>query len=527
MQINVYLLLGFIILILSIAIALRNLFNINEKIDLNNKNDKSKKNEYDIIIVGAGLAGLTAAYEANKLTNNSLKILVLESSPNYGGNSINEIDGINILLNEKNEDKKIMRDNFSLFFNDSFEFGQYQGDTDLLTILVNKSHELLDFIFNDLKCENLKIIKSEGSSFPRTFISNYSNITTGKYLSDKLYEKLKNINSTKISFNSHFTDLLVNSDHTEVQGVKYTLYENNSAIKNISIQSKAVIISTGGYGSDFYSNESILNESLVQLYYFPTFTSKYTRGEGLKIARNKGADLIDLRFGEIYPTCFVNLKDRFNRHKIISHDKFRELGAIIINKRGKRFCDEMGPRRYVGQNILKNCDIVTDPKIIKQYEAFMIINEAIKKEFNEDEINKYINQGYLIRYNSFEDFAKSMNLSDYLDNIRKSINNYNQGYENKYDKFGKKNFPHKFKMKEKIYVSIVTPCTFHTLGGVKITYECEILNTKDRIIDGLFAAGEIIGGIHGIMAMQGNILTQSTVFGRLAAKYAVDYLKLD
>ena len=185
----------------------------------------------------------------------------------------------------------------------------------------------------------------------------------------------------------------------------------------------------------------------------------------------------------------------------------------------------MGSRRYVGQNILKNCDIVTDPKIIKQYEAFMIINEAIKKEFNEDEINKYIKEGYLIKYNSFEDFAKNMNISDYLDNIRKSINNYNQGYENKYDKFGKKNFPHKFKMKEKIYVSIVTPCTFHTLGGVKITYECEILNTKDRIIDGLFAAGEIIGGIHGIMAMQGNILTQSAVFGRLAAKYAVNYIK--
>ena len=135
MQINVYLLFGFIILILSIVIALRSLFNINEKKDLNNKNDKSKKNEYDLIIVGAGLSGLTSAYEANKLTNNSLKILVIEASPNYGGNSINEIDGINILLNEKYDDKKVMRDNFSLFFNDSFEFGQYQGDTDILMIL--------------------------------------------------------------------------------------------------------------------------------------------------------------------------------------------------------------------------------------------------------------------------------------------------------------------------------------------------------------------------------------------------------
>ena len=73
------------------------------------------------------------------------------------------------------------------------------------------------------------------------------------------------------------------------------------------------------------------------------------------------------------------MNDRFNRHKIIAHDKFRQLGAILINKRGKRFCDEMGTRRYVGQNILKNCDIVTDPKIIKQYEKkFVFLHSEIR-----------------------------------------------------------------------------------------------------------------------------------------------------
>ena len=529
MKINVFLILGLSILIISIILGWKFLYNsnINQEINkniINNENKKEIDNTYDLIIVGAGLSGLTAAYEVNKLTNNSMKILLLEASSSYGGNSINEIDGINILINEKSKDKYVMKDNFSLFFNDSFEFGQFLGEADLLTELVNKSHGLVDLIFNDLNCNHLKIVKSEGSRFPRTFVSNISNITTGKYLSDKLYNKLKKINSTKILFNSHFIDLLVNSEHTLVKGVKYTTNNNSSDIKNISVKSKAVILCTGGYGSDFYTNESILNESLVQLYYFPTFLTKYTTGEGLKISRNKGAELIYQRFGEIYPTCFVNLNDRFNRHKKIAPDKFRELGAIIINKRGKRFCDEMGNRRYVGQNILKNCDIVTDPKIVKQYEAFMIINEAIKKEYGVDDINKYINDGYLFKYNSFEEFAKDMNISEYFNNIKKSINNYNEGSEKKYDQFGKKSFPHKFKMKGKIYVSIITPCTYHTLGGVRVTNEGEIINTKGRIIDGLFAAGQIIGGIHGTMAMQGNILTQSMVFGRIAAVSAVDYI---
>ena len=527
MKINVFLILCFSILIISIIIGWINLYNSKRGINKNIDKDKDNDYDYDLIIVGAGLSGLTSAYEVNKLTNNSMKILLLEASSTYGGNSINEIDGINILLNEKSNDKNIMKDNFSLFYNDSFEFGQFLGETDLLTKLVNNSHELIDFIFNDLNCNNLKIVKSEGSRFPRTFISNISNTTTGKYISDKLYKKLIKINSTKILFNSKFIDLLINSDHTVVKGVKYIIDNNinSTEIKNISIKSKAVILCTGGYGSDFYSNESILNESLVQLYYFPTFLTKYTRGEGLKISRNKGAELIYQRYGEIYPTCFVNLNDRYNRHKILANDKFRELGAIIINKRGKRFCDEMGNRKYVSQNILKNCDIVTDPKIIKQYEAFMIINEEIKKEYGEDEINKYINEGYLIKYNSFEEFAKDMNISDYFNNIKKSINNYNEGSEKKYDQFGKRNFPHKFKMKGKIYVAIVTPCTYHTLGGVHVTDEAEIINTKGRIIDGLFAAGQIIGGVHGTMAMQGNILTQSLVFGRIAAQSAIDYIK--
>ena len=521
MQLNKIILFGFFILLLSLIIAILRVWNIS-KISI--RNNEYKENQFDLIIVGAGLSGLTAAYEANRLTNNSLKILLLEASPFYGGNSINEIDGINILIKEKKRHKKFKKDNFSSFYNDSFEFGQFAGDPDLLTILVEKSQELFDFFINDLNINisNLIKIKSEGSRFPRTFISNLTNITTGKYISSSLYNKIKNISSTKILFNSHFIDLLIDSNHTIVHGVKYTQNFNDS--KNFSAFSKAVILCTGGYGSDFYSNESILNESLVQLYYFPTFSTKFTRGEGLKIARNKGAELLDQRFGEIYPTCFVNFNDRYNRHKIILPDKMRELGAIIINKRGKRFCDEMGNRRYVGQNILKNCDIATDPKIIKQYEAFIIINEDIKKNYGEEEISDYINRGYLIKYKSFEDFAKNMNISQYFNNIKKSVNNYNEASDNRFDNFGKKIFLHKFKMKEAIYVGIVTPCTFHTFGGVKITDECEIINTKDRIISGLFAAGEIIGGIHGVMALQGNILTQAAVFGRIAAKSAIDYI---
>ena len=127
MQINFFLILGFsfLILIISIIIGWNNLYNSKREINkniINNEDKKDKYNDYDydLIIVGGGLSGLTAAYEVNKLTNNSMKILLLEVSSTYGGNSINEIDGINILLNEKSNDINIIKDNFSLFYNDSF-----------------------------------------------------------------------------------------------------------------------------------------------------------------------------------------------------------------------------------------------------------------------------------------------------------------------------------------------------------------------------------------------------------------------
>ena len=533
-----------LILIISIIIAAikiynSNIFKINNGRDKNNNNDNNinekiednKINQiienYDLIIAGAGLSGLTAAYEASKLSDNSLKILLLEASSKYGGNSNNEIDGINLLIPPDNYEFK-NNDNFTCFYDDSFDFGRYASEKDLLTILVGNSYELYDFLFNELDCNYLKLIQSEGSKVPRTLIYNNGideedRMTTGGYISNILYNKIKNISSINILFNANFVDLVINEDYTEIKGVIYQIQQDYKII-NVTAKSKAIILATGGYGSDFYAEESILKEFLVQYYHLPTFSTEYTQGVGLKIGRNKGGVLIDQRQAEIYPTCFVDLSDRFNRHKIIAPDLFRELGGILMNKRGKRFCDEMSDRRFVGQSIIKNCNIATDPNIIKQYEGFLIINEEIKEKYGE-KINYYISKGYLKEFESFDDFANYMKISEYYTNIRKSIISYNQAYDQNRDIFGKGKFPTKFKMADTIYVGVITPCIFHTLGGIRISENAEILNEEKRPIKGLYAAGQIIGGIHGVMSMQGNILTQSVVFGRLAAKSAVNYIK--
>ena len=162
-----------------------------------------KRENYDLIIVGAGLSGLTAAYESYKIANDSINILILETSSHYGGNIKNEIDGINLLLPErlyKDENGEYIEDNFSSYYDDAFEFGRYLSEKDLLTVLVNNSYDLYNFLFKDLDCSNLRLIQSEGSKVPRTLIYNNSELTTGKYLTSMIYNKIKNISSINILF---------------------------------------------------------------------------------------------------------------------------------------------------------------------------------------------------------------------------------------------------------------------------------------------------------------------------------------
>ena len=263
----------------------------------NNKIDEKKGEYYDLIIVGAGLSGLTAAYESYKIANDSINILILETSSHYGGNIKNEIDGINLLLPEKlykDESGEYIEDNFSSYYDDAFEFGRYLSEKDLLTVLVNNSYDLYNFLFKDLDCSNLRLIQSEGSKVPRTLIYNNSELTTGKYLTSMIYNKIKNISSINILFNSHFIDLIVTEDYKQIKGAIYEIQEGEEII-NVTAHCNSLILASGGYGSDFYdTKESILKEFLIQFYNLPTFSNFYTQGNGIKIARNKGAVLKEL-----------------------------------------------------------------------------------------------------------------------------------------------------------------------------------------------------------------------------------------
>jgi flavocytochrome c len=290
-----------------------------------------------------------------------------------------------------------------------------------------------------------------------------------------------------------------------------------------------IILATGGYAYDFENEDSLLKEYAEHLMKFPTTNGKFSKGEGIKIARRIGAELIQMGNIQMHPTGFVDMSDRYNKNKILAPELLRGVGGILINQQGKRFCNELGRRDYVTQQTIMHCDKVNvndeHSAHIDQYEAFVLLNDEMVKSFGKN-IEFYINKKLIRKYKDVTAFAKEFGVDD--NNLRKTINEYKESMVQGVDEFGKVVFGGEFKYDDEVYVGVVTPSIHYTMGGIKINNNAEVVNKKGRVINGLFAAGEVTGGVHGGNRLGGNSLLECAVFGKIAGQSALDYLlKLD
>ena len=153
----------------------------------------------------------------------------------------------------------------------------------------------------------------------------------------------------------------------------------------------------------------------------------------------------------------------------------------------------------------------------------MLINQKAIDIYG-GKVNFYIDKGYLRKYNSFKEFTEKMNISKFYDNLVQTIKEYNESADNKNDKFGKKVFPQKFDLNDYIYAGIITPSIHYCMGGVTMNQNGQLIKTDGKIMGGLFGAGEVTGGVHGGNRLGGNSLMECGVFGRRAAKAAVEYI---
>jgi len=225
-----------------------------------------------------------------------------------------------------------------------------------------------------------------------------------------------------------------------------------------------------------------------------------------------GGATVDLKAVQVHPTGLVHPDDPNSKVKWLAAEALRGVGGLLLDKKGKRFCDELGTRDYVTGEMWKN-----------EGPFRLILNGLGTKEI-EWHCKHYVGRGLMKHFKNGDELAKEMGISSSI--LKQTFDYYNKicNKEQK-DPFGKKyfqNFP--FVMNDEFHVAIVTPVVHYCMGGLLIDPESRLLTNSGQPIKGLFAAGECAGGVHGQNRLGGSGLLGCVVYGRVAGDSASKYL---
>lgn len=217
-----------------------------------------------------------------------------------------------------------------------------------------------------------------------------------------------------------------------------------------------------------------------------------------------------MEYVQVHPTGIVNPKDPNNKIKFLAAEALRGSGGIILNRDGERFVDELGRRDYVSGEMFKN-----------KAPFRLVLNSKSSKEI-EWHCKHYNGRGLMKHFKTGQDLAKEMNINPSV--LDATFKQYNKYAENKSCPSGKKFYPNApYDVNDCFNVAIITPVIHYTMGGLKVDEHAHVLGQKG-VIKGLYAAGEVMGGVHGKNRLGGNSLLDCVVYGRVAGRTCVKEL---
>ena len=448
----------------------------------------------DVVVVGAGGAGLTASVLA---TQQGQKVILLEKMPFVGGNSLRAEGGMNAA--GTNLEKELGLDDSTVenFTEDTLRLGHYLADPELVRTLAENSSDAIEW----LKTVDASFtgVKATGGCEGRKYLHQpEGGVAVGEYLVAKLKTQVEKL-GIDVRVNTKATEILM--DNGQAVGV---LAED--AEHTYTINAKSVVLTTGGFGANFELMASF-DPSLANAV---TTNHSGAQGDGIMMAQAIGADTVDMDQIQLHPTVIQS------DGSLVS-ESFRSLGAIVVNTQGKRFVNDLAGRDVVSQAELKQpdgyCFIIFDQNLVDHL--------ALSKRF--------IDGGYTISGKTYEELAKNMGLSaEAQQNFVNTMNTWNQSVANGIDEeFGRNNGMDDDLSTAPYYAIKIAPGIHHTMGGIKINTSAEVIDTDGNVIPGLFAAGETTGGIHGGNRVGGNAVCDFIVFGRIAGQSATDFAKAE
>ena len=500
----------------------------------NNATAEDSTVDADVVVVGAGGAGMTAAITA---AAEGKSVVILESQSMVGGNSVRATGGMNAgktVYQDENEfgesagvektlktaaekyaDNETITalaktvseqwaayqatptgyfDSVELMKLDTMIGGKGINDPELVETLCANSADAIDWL--DEHGITLHNVSSFGGAsvkrIHRPVNAEGKTVSVGSYMIPLLQENCEKA-GVKMMLDTTATEILTDANGAAV-GVKAT----GASGETVTVNAKAVVLASGGFGA----NLDMVVKYKPELKGFMTTNAPGIQGQGIEMAQAIGAATVDMDQIQIHPTVEANTA-------ALITEGLRGDGAILINEEGQRFIDEVGTR-----------DVVSAAEIAQTGSySWLVVDQAMADASSV--IQGYIKKGYTVTGATYEELGKAMGVDAAA--FAETMEKWNGYVEAKNDPdFGRTSFANPLNTAP-YYAVKVTAGVHHTMGGLKINANTEVLNEKGEVIPGLFAAGEVTGGVHGANRLGGNAVADFTVFGRIAGAAASDY----
>lgn len=458
-----------------------------------------KESTYDVVVIGAGGAGFSAAIEAK---NAGANVVLLEKMPAVGGNSLISGAEMNAAKNWVQPKLGINDDSPELHAEDTYKGGDMKGDMNVIKVMTHNALDAAKWCrdYLGVRFEDDNLFFFGGHSRKRALIPVGH---TGTEFITKFQAKADELGIPVIT--NMKAEELIKDKSGRVVGVKATM---NGASYTFNAKG-GVVLATGGFGA---------NPEMVKKYNpkiderFKTTDAPGTTGEALYMAERAGAQLVNMGYIQTYPIC-----DPISGViELIADARFD--GAIMLNQEGKRFVEELQRRDVLSEAILKQtggyCWVLWNDKIGS-------ISNTVKEHPTEYEA--FTKQGIMATCDDLKCVADFTKIP--FDSLKGTVNRVSSMTGKSNDK----DFNHRSGLVDmtqgKYYVIKAVPSVHHTMGGVRINEKAQALTAEGKAIPGLWAAGEVTGVTHGTNRLGGNAYTDIIVFGRIAGKAAAEAAK--
>ena len=497
-------------------------------------NGETVSYDADVVVIGAGGAGMTAAMT---VADAGQKVVILESQAMVGGNSARATGGMNAAKTvyqdenefdqaagvektlataaEKYADNETITalaktvseqwaayqanptgyfDSVELMELDTMVGGKGINNPELVKTLCEGTADAIDWL--DENGITLHNVSSFGGAsvkrIHRPVNEEGKVVSVGAYMIPLLQENCEK-RGIDIVLNTTVDTILTDANGAAV-GVSGTDKDGNTVVVN----AKSVILATGGFGA----NLDMVTQYKPELAGFMTTNAAGAQGQGIEMATAIGAGTVDMDQIQIHPTVEANTA-------ALITEGLRGDGAILVNANGERFVDEVGTR-----------DVVSAAEIAQPGSySWLIVDQAMADASSV--IQGYIKKGYTKTGATYEELAKELDVDPAA--FANTMETWNGYVEAKNDPdFGRTSFANPLN-NGPYYAIKVTAGVHHTMGGVTINSATEVLKEDGTVIPGLFAAGEVTGGVHGANRLGGTAVADFVVFGRIAGESAANY----